>query len=135
MAEFKRIRILPLDEKQKRALVAKADSLNKSYSVTFSLSAAPPAEWGKSFAVQWYKATQNTKAQISGSTLQLTATIDELNRLFPHLKSAVEAANEKYLAQERQKAEAAAEEQRQKDAEKHAAQTALSSALDRLDYS
>ncbi|HEV2761776.1 MAG TPA: hypothetical protein VGV38_02185, partial [Pyrinomonadaceae bacterium] len=116
-------------------LLANADSLKKSCSVSFPLSAAPPSEWSNSFTAAWYKATRNTQAKISGSTLQLTATVEEFDGLFPHLKPAVEAANEKYLGQERQRAEAAAEEKRKRDAERHEAQAALSSALNKLDHS
>lgn len=129
---FKPITLLPLDEKQKRALIQNADSRTKSYDLTFNLSATPAQDWATAFNVIWYQAHQNTVARLAGKTIIVQSTIADLPNILPSVKETIARTNDKYATSLRQTAEAAEMAQHQKDEAKKAAQEAMKATLDKL---
>jgi hypothetical protein len=130
--EFKPLTLLPLDEKQKRALIQNADSRTKSYDFIFNLSATPAQEWATAFNVTWYQAHQNTVARLAGKTIIVQSTIADLPNILPSVKETIARTNDKHAASMRQTAEAAETAQQQKDEAKKAAQEAMKAALNKL---
>ena len=70
-----------------------------------------------------------------GQTVQLQSAIDHISENVVKIKTAIEAANAKFQEQQKLKAENEAAQKKQKEDAKVTAQAALSSALDKIDYS
>jgi len=132
---FKSVAVLPLDENQKKTLLANADSPTKIYAISFRLSGGPVQGWSDVFSNLWYSENHNNNARVSGTTLQLQSSIDGIPELFVRAKSVVAAANKRFQEQQEQKAETQAAQKKQKDQAHVAAQDALKSVLEKIDYS
>ena len=133
--DFKPIQVLPLGEKEKRALVQGADSTTKVYQISFNLSAQPPARWAEMFQSAWYRQYGGGAIpRVSGSMVQVTSSIAEIQNALSALKLTVATANERYRALFEQKNEEEAAEKKRTGEAKRAAERAMSDALDKLKF-
>lgn len=132
---FTPVTLKPLDEAQKKSLVAAADSSTKIYTITFKLAGGPISEWANTFQNVWYQANKNNTAGVSGTNLLVRSTIDGLPEAVVKIKAAIVTANQKFEEQQKLKAANEAAQKKQKDDAKASAQDALRAALDKIDYS
>ena len=129
------IRILPFKESEKRALVRAADDANKTYHISFNLSAEPAAKWLELFQTSWYQQYGGSVIpRAAGSTVQIASSIADLQITLSRLKLAVAAANERYGALIEQKNKEAADAKKQGEDTKRSAQQTMADALDKLQF-
>jgi hypothetical protein len=134
--EFVPIKITACDENK----VRQASSSKARYVVPFSLSAKPLRDWEDIFDDVWRshrKRSSIPKAQayVRKGEMVIECGLDDVKNVFPNLRVLMDAANEKYVEQLRQKAEKNEKKKRKREEEKLAERRAIKEALDGLDYS
>ncbi len=134
--EFVPIKVTGCDESK----VRKASSSKVRYVVPFSLSAKPPQDWEDIFDDVWRaqrKLSSAPKAQayLRKGVMVVECGLEDVKNAFPNLRVSMEAANETYLAQLRQKAEKNEKKKRKREEERLAERLAIKEALEGLDFS
>lgn len=134
--DFVPIKVTGCDENK----VRKASSSKARYVVPFSLSAKPPRDWEDIFDDVWRslrKQSPATKAQayVRKGEMFIECGLDDLKTFFPNLRISMEAANEKYMEQLKQKAEKNEKKRWKQEEEKLAEKQAIKEAVDGLDFS
>jgi hypothetical protein len=134
--DFAPIKITACDENK----VRKASSSKARYVVPFSLSSKPPRDWEDIFDDVWRShrkksSTPKVQAYLRKGEMVIECGLGDLKDAFPNLRVVMEAANEKYLEELRQKAEKNEKKRRKREEEKLAERTAIKEALSELDFS
>lgn len=134
--DFVPIRVTACDEDK----VRKASSSKARYVVPFLLTAKPPQDWEDIFDDVWRShrkrsSTPKAQAYVRKGEIVIECGLDDVKNAFPDLRASMEAANEKYLEQLRQKAEKNEKKKRKREEEKLAERSAIREALAGLDFS
>ncbi|SRR6266571_2011302 len=131
---FTPVSLVPLDDNQKKTLLAGAASPTQIYAISFRLSGGPVQEWANTFQSAWYSANNNNSARVAGTNLELHSTIDGIPEAVVKIKAAISVANTRFVETQKLKAENEAAQKKKSDDAKAAAQAALKSALDKIEY-
>jgi len=134
--DFVPIKVTACDENK----VRKASSSKARYVVPFSLSAKPPRDWEDIFDDVWRShrkgsSTPKAQAYVRKSEMVIECGLGDVKNCFPDLRVSMDAANEKYLEQLKQKAEKNEKKRRKHEEEKLAERLAIKEALEGLDFS
>ena len=134
--EFVPIKITACDENK----VRKASSSKARYVVPFSLSAKPTRDWEDIFDDIWHShrkrsSTPTAQAYVRKGDMVIECGLGDVKNVFSNLRVFIEAANEKHMAQLKQKAEKNEKKKRKREEEKLAERSAIREALKELDFS
>jgi hypothetical protein len=134
--EFAPIKITASDESK----VRHASGSKLRYVIPFTLSQNPPHDWEDVFDDVWRsfrKQSSGRKAQayVRKGQLVIECALSDLKVHFENLRSSVDAANEKYQQQLKQRAEKDARKTRKREAKQLVERNAIREALAELDFS
>ena len=134
--EFVPIRITACDENK----VRKASSSKARYVIPFSLSGGPSRDWEDIFDDVWRahrkrSSTPKAQAYVRKGEMVIECGLGDIKLIFPNLRVSMEAANEEYLEQLKQKAEKNEKKRRKREEEKIAERRDIKEALEGLDFS
>ena len=134
--EFEPIKVTACDENK----VRKASSSKARYVVPFTLSAKPPSDWEDIFDDVWRShrkrsSTPKAQAYVRKGEMVMECGLDDIKNSFPNLRVSIEAANEEYLEQLKQKAKKNEKKRRKHEEERLAERRAIKEAVEGLDFS
>ena len=134
--DFSPIKVTACDENR----VRKASGSKTRFIVPFLLSSKPPREWEDIFDDAWRayrKSSSKPKAQayVRRGVMVLECGLSDVKQVFPHVRISMEAANEKFLSQLKQRAEKDEKKRRKREEEKLAEKLAIKEALEGLELS
>src|SRR5262245_44378245 len=133
--EFSPIKVTGCDESR----VRKGSGSKTRYVVPFLLSSKPVRDWEDIFDDVWRayrKGPTKPKAQayVRSGAMVLECALSDIKEVFPNVRALMEATNEKFLSQLKQRAEKDEKKRRKREEEKRAEKLAIKEALEGLEF-
>jgi hypothetical protein len=134
--DFLPIKVTACDESR----VRRASGSKDRYVVPFSLSSKPSRDWEDIFDDVWRtyrKSSSKPKAQayVRKGEMIVECVLSDVKQVFPNVRVLIDAANDKFSSQLKQRAEKNEKKRRKREEEKLAEKRAINEALGGLDFS